>query len=304
MRSARTYPGWKRGQTRVLKPVATLCLVAMLMLVGCEAASAPPQEPAPAAGGMGMGGSTGGEGGGMVVGAVAAPGNASLTLGQDASSRKGVTVEDVLAPADGWVVVRSATRPGAVLGATWVPKGASKNVVVKLTEAEGADARVALHVDGGTDKAFEFDVQRPERSPDKPVIVDGQPVEQSFPLTAFGVEVVPNTALMLVDEQPAGRGAITVRYLLLPSPAWISVNLVENGLPGKQVGLISRGAGELQQVKVPLKPDIEPGEIVVTVHADRGTVGAFEFDADDPLGSVDQPYKSAGVVVSHRVNVD
>ena len=42
----------------------------------------------------------------------------------------------------------------------------------------------------------------------------------------------------------------------------------------------------------------------MTVHADRGTAGAFEYKLSYLLGSVDQPYKSAGVIVSRRVRLE
>jgi len=39
------------------------------------------------------------------------------------------------------------------------------------------------------------------------------------------------------------------------------------------------------------------------VLADQGAPGVFEFNAADPLSSLDQPFKSAGVAVSHRIEV-
>ena len=246
-----------------------------------------------------MGGSQG-ESAGMLGGAVAAPKSASLELAKNPSTSDGVIVSRVLAPADGWVVVRSATAPGAVLGKTWVPKGPSRDVVVKLTAADGADVRVALHVDQGTRRRFEFDPVRPESTLDKPVTVEGKPVEQRLALTAYGVEAVANSVLLLAEDQPATGGKLTVRYLLLPGPAWISVNRIEGGLPGKRIGLLSRPAGESQEISVPLE-NTNAGEVAVTVFADRGTPGVFDFSPSNPQGSADQPYKSAGVVVSKRI---
>jgi hypothetical protein len=243
------------------------------------------------------------EGGDMLGGAIAARKNASMELGPNASTAQGVRVKALLAPADGWVVVRSTIEPGSVLGKTRVSKGPSRDILVKLDAAEGADVRVAFHADAGTRGVFEFDPERPELSLDKPVAVDGKPMEARLALDSYGVEAVANSVLMLVDDQSVRGGKLTITYLLLPAPAWVSVNLVENGLPGRQVGLILRPSGESQQVVVPVE-GVDSGQLVVTLFADTGRAGAFEFSLADPLGSADQPFKSAGVVVSQRIDVE
>ncbi len=257
-----------------MRPLLILPLLLLsLALAGCAAAQPEAgQDAAATGGGMGMGGSA--EGGvGMLGGAVASSDNASITLGPNAAGGSGVTVSKVLAPADGWVVVRSSNAPGPVLGKTWVPKGPSSDVVVKLDAADTADVRVALHVDQGAKRQFEFDPARAELSLDKPVVVDGRPLEERIALTGFGAEVLGNSVLMLVEDQAVKDGTITVRYLLLPQPGWISVNTVENGLPGERVGLQFRPAGESQEVVVPVAGAV-PGEHFVTVHTDSGQAAA------------------------------
>jgi len=284
----------------VRRLLAISWILACTVLVGCSSA-APADEGAQAGGGMGTG-MGGGEGVGMLAGAVAASRNASMSLGSSASTSQGVQVATVLAPSDGWLVVRSATSPGGVLGKTWVPKGQSRSVLVKLDAADGADVRVALHVDQGARQEFEFDPARPELSLDKPIVVERQPLEQPLSLTGYGVEAMANSVLMLVEDQSIKSGTLTVRYLILPGPAWISVNLLEDGVPGRQVGLALRPAGESQEVSVAVEA-VAPAELVVSVLADRGAQGVFEFNGSDPLNSLDQPFKSAGVAVSHRIEV-
>jgi hypothetical protein len=285
---------------RVPKAVAVTCLLLIALLAGCATAEPAADNGAEATGG-GMGAEA--EGGGMPAGGIAAGKNASLTLGPNASTAQGVRVKTLLAPADGWVVVRSASAPQSVLGKKRVPKGPSRDILVKLDAAEGADVRVAFHADEGIRGEFEFDPERPELSLDKPVVVDGKPLEARLTLDNYGVEAVANSVLILVENQSVRGGTLTIRYLLLPAPAWISVNLIENGLPGRQVGLILRPSGESQQVIVPVK-GVDSGQLVVTVFADAGRIGAFEFSIADPLGSTDQPFKSAGVVVSQRIDVN
>jgi hypothetical protein len=223
-----------------------------------------------------------------------------MTLGPGVSGARGITVNQGLAPTDGWLVVRSATPPGSVLGKTKVPKGLSRDVAVRLDAADNTDVRVALHVDQGVRGVFEFDPKQPTTTLDKPVVVGGKPIEAPVVLQEYGVEAGANNVLILVEDQTVQNETLKINYLLTPTPAWISVNLAENGLPGRQVGLVLRPAGEYQQVSIPIE-GAGPRQLLVTVMADRGRRGVFEFSVGDPLGSVDQPFKSAGVVVSHQI---
>ena len=250
-----------------------------------------------------MGGDSG-EGGGMVEGVVATSANAIIEMGSGSRvSSEGVSVARVVAPADGWVVVNSVESPGSTLGKTWVPKGESRNVIVKLDAADGPRARVALHVDRGTKRTYEFDAERPLRTPDAQVFVDRTPVQTALSLTGFGVDVLANSALLMVEDQPAGARSVKVAYLLVPGPSWVSVIAIKDGLPAEVLGRTWRAAGEYQQIAVPLDEVSSPGEVLVTVHQDAGTRSRFEFDPADPLGSADQPYRSAGEIVSKRIRL-
>jgi hypothetical protein len=251
------------------------------------------------AGGMGMGGS----GSAMVSGVVAASGSATLAPGAVADASGALTIPRVVSPGSAWIVVRSASAPGGVLGAALVPAGESRDVKVRLATLDGARVRIALHADRGTPGVFEFDPASPERSLDKPVYVDNLPIEREAAIGGYAVEAVPNSVLLMVEDQRSPVGALRVRYLLLPGPAWISVNLVEKGLPGRRVGLLARPAGESQEIDVPLDAPAGPGGLAVTVFADRGRIGTFEYDAADPLGSTDRPYSSAGVVATQRIRI-
>ena len=208
--------------------MAICCAALFLLVAGCSSAGSERPQ-ASATGGMGLGGSAGA----MASGAVASAKDAGLSVKPGASTKRGITVAEVRAPADGWVVVRSLTLPGAVLGSTWVPKGLSRDVAVGLTAADGANVRISLHVDPGQPKVLDYDPAKPERSADKPVVVNRAALEEQLVLDALGAEVVPNAALIKVEDQAVKEGVkTTVDYLLLPGASWISVNAVEDGLPG------------------------------------------------------------------------
>lgn len=232
---------------------------------------------------------------------VATARDATLTVAAGAVSSRGVMVSRVVAPVDGWVVVRSALSPGAVLGATWVPRGSSSDVLIRLTAAESELALLSLHVDRGKRKTLEYDPENAARSFDSQVNAGRDPVQLPLVLDRLGIEVEANSVLIQVEDQSLRERTLVVPYLITTAPSWISVNEVENGLPGIRIGLVSVGAGESQQIRVPLSETPVSDQVVVTVHADRGGPGLFDYSDADPLGSTDRPYSSAGVIVSKRI---
>jgi len=247
---------------------------------------------------------TGGETGGMVEGVVADARNASLSAVDVRGTSQGVFVENVTSPVKGWLVVHSANPPYPAIGTAQIPAGESSGHLIKLFSADGTNAFVALHVDRGAPGTFEFDYTRPRLSPDTRVYVDRKPVQVPVTIKGFGIDLLANSALLLVKDQKVAGRQLTVDYLLVPEASWISVNLLEDGLPGKQVGLVGRPAGEQQSVIVPLSAPVAPGDdLVVTVHADRGAIGSFDFAANDPMAGSDQPFVAAGVIVSQRIRV-
>lgn len=237
----------------------------------------------------------------MASGVIAAARNASITVGATPATSRGITIDRVLAPSDGWLVVRSDYQPGSVLGTVAVRAGETRAVTLPFTTLDGPRVRVALHVDRGVRGTFGFLPALPERNTDKPVFAEGLPIEATVEIPGYGVTAAPNSVLILVSDQKIGPEGLSVSYLLAPGPCWISVNLVENGLPGRRIGLTARGAGESQEIHIPLDVGSVKGELLVTVFADRGLPNRFDYDPRDPLGSPDRPYLSAGVPVSQKV---
>jgi len=299
-----------RNRSTLAMLVLTLAVVAGAT-VGCSS-----EDPAPtkssgtvtaansSGGGMGGGGmgGSGGDAGGMVNGVVASTKNAVLKADDVRGTSGGIMVERVVAPRGGWLVARSINPPYSVLGTAAIEQGESVDTLIKLGTIDAADAYVALHVDRGTPGVFEFDPERPRQSQDAAVYVDSAPVQVPVRLTGLGANVVANSVLVLTKDQKIANRALVVDYLITPEPVWIRVNLLEGGLPGKQLGLVPRPSGEQQSIVVPLSQTVKAGDVlVVTVHADRGLSGTFEFDARNPFSGADQPYVAAGVLVSQRI---
>ena len=282
-------------------------IASAVVLGGCASTSAEQPTAEPATDNMGMGDPTGGMGmsdGGMIEGVVSSADKAIIEMGSGSRvSSEGVLVSRVVLPTDGWVVVNSTQEAHQPLGMTRVPQGESRDVLVRLKAADGPRAVVSLHVDRGVKDTFEWDSSMPLRSPDAMIYVDRKPVLEPITLSSFGVDVVANSALLMVEDQPAGRRALEVAYLLIPGPSWIAVHAITNGLPGKLLGQTKREGGEYQRILIPLDAKSTPGKVDVTVYQDGGTPGRFEFDVTDPLGSLDQPYRSAGEIVFRRIEL-
>ncbi|MDO8914919.1 MAG: hypothetical protein Q7W16_02400 [Coriobacteriia bacterium] len=288
----------KTGPTRSrLAFWALAALVAGLVLTaGCTAA--PASQTPPGGGMMGGGGSEG-----MVAGVIATSRDAAMGTPRLDLGSGGIRVDRVLAPDDGWVLVRSTVPPGGVLGATRVRRGENLDVKVRLDALDGIDVRVALHVDRGQRGLLEFDPARPDRALDRPVLIDGRALESPLRLEGYGAHALPNSALVMVEAGRIRGGVLTADYLIVPGPSWVVVDAVEGGVPVRRVGLVSRPAGEWHELTVPVSGIGSATELAVTVYADRGAVGTFERRDRDPLGSADQPWVCADVVVSTRVTV-
>jgi hypothetical protein len=273
-----------------------LALALALTLAGCAATPAP--NGAPVAG-MGMGS---GESVDMASSVIAAARNASMGPVSFDASTGVITVTRVTAPEDGWIVVRSATAPGGVLGSAPVRTGQNRSVRVSLKTIDGARVLVALHVDRGARGTLEFDPSQLAAPLDKAVIVEGVPIESSLILAGWGAPAIPNSALIMVEDQKAGP-TLLVAYLIVPGPSWIEVRLLEKGVPTRRIGVISRSAGEFHRVDVPIAGARPKDRLIITAFADRGIPGVFEPASGDPFLGIDQPWVSAGSVICQRITL-
>jgi hypothetical protein len=171
-----------------------------------------------------------------------------------------------------------------------------------LTAAKPSTPPGALFVDRGARGVLDYDPDRVGVSLDKPVIVDGVPVESTVALLGWGAEADPNTALIMVEDQVAAAN-LDIAYLLVPAPSWIEVRRVEKGIPTERIGLVLRPAGEFHKVAVPIAGARPGDELLVTVLADQGVPGRFEPAAGDALRGVDQPWVPAGVATARRIRL-
>ena len=268
--------------------VATLA-VGVLTLAGCSSAKAQSS-------GMALP---------KVWGYVAGANFAQLAV-VDQPGAKTLVVKRVLAPTDAWIVVHLDDKgmPGKRVGLVHISKGESTNVKVPLTGVTTEKVIVAVHADKGTPGQFDFDMMKKAESADRPFFVNGKELATGVTVREFGVKAAVGEAAIEVSPQPGASGTIVVDRAVAPGPAWIVVHLDDNGMPGKRVGFASIVAGENRSVTVTLTPGVAlTDNLLVAVHADRGVLGALEFNMDDKVNSPDQPYFVSGKEVATKLAV-
>lgn len=110
-----------------------------------------------------------------VWGYVAAAKDAKLEIVSDATTDE-LVVDRVVAPGDAWLVVHlnDDGKPGMRVGLQHISKGESRDVAVALKDVTTDSVIVAVHADKGTAGEFDFSMDDPTGSPDRPYFVDGK----------------------------------------------------------------------------------------------------------------------------------
>lgn len=118
-----------------------------------------------------------------VWGYVAAAGDAQLEVSQDARADE-LEVDRVIAPGEAWIVVHlnDNGKPGKRVGLQHVDAGESDNVRVPLKDVTGDSLIVAVHADKGETGTFDFSMDSPTRSADRPYFVDGKELAVVVPV--------------------------------------------------------------------------------------------------------------------------
>jgi LPXTG-motif cell wall-anchored protein len=123
-----------------------------------------------------------------------------------------ITVEEIYASQDGWIVVHldEGGKPGKVIGFSPVKAGEVKDVAVKLTENVPAGGKLwpMLHIDAGTIGTYEFP------GPDAPVIVNGNIVMKQITVTAAAAGAPSKLPTTGGDAAPLGLIALAALLLL------------------------------------------------------------------------------------------
>lgn len=122
-----------------------------------------------------------------------------------------------------------------------------------------------------------------------------------------GVIVDYDEAALEVANQPGTASTLKIHRVVAPGPSWIVVKQVTMGATrgmmskpdpnakpaptARVLAIVAVNAGEVRDVIVRLEPGVPLTQMLsVVLHADRGVVGAYEFDMDRFAESPDKPY--------------
>ncbi len=187
-------------------------------------------------------------------------------------------VERAATPVDGWLVVYEDgdedNQPGFIIGSAAIKKGVNENFYVEVNSTAVVDQLlVTFHEDTGDLGVFDFPGDdQPQRYQ-----------EQAF-FTVFRTD--QGSTLMTVDQSLVDSRAV-IPLVIVEFDSWVVLYADDGGQPGSErLGFAWVPAGLNRDVAVDL-PEDPPTRIVHAVlHADNGTIEAFEPEQTDfPLQS-------------------
>ena len=116
---------------------------------------------------------------------------------------------------------------------------------------------------------------------------DGKPAGMKLP-KVWGYVAGAKFAQLDVADQ-LGVDTLVVKRVLAPADGWVVVHADNDGMPGDRVGFAHVSKGENLDVKVALK-GVTTEQVIVAVHADKGTPNQLDFDMMKKLESPDRPF--------------
>lgn len=197
-----------------------------------------------------------------------------------------VTIEEVDAAVDGWIVIHEDDgegNPGPVLGQTFVEAGINENVMIDLGAATFAGGEMLfpmLHIESPADGEYGF----PDNG-DGPEVFGENVVVVGFETEAPAGEFTAN-------NQTVSQSQVIVESITVSQSSWVVVHR-DNG-EGSFVapGIISEPvfleAGTTENVAISFTEELVDGETLwIMLHNDNGTIGSYEFDGSG--NGVDSP---------------
>ncbi len=208
-----------------------------------------------------------------------------------------VTISNVVAQADGWLVVHAgdAESFGAVLGQTQVTAGANSDVVVELSGDMTPVLWPMLHVDTGEAGVYEFGSVE---GADGPVAVNGAvatlPIWTTPHIRVADQIAVHGDGMEMMDMAPV----VMAHSVLAEVDGWLVIHAGDSESFGAVLGQTQVSAGLNENVEVELSGDITP-ILWPMLHVDTGEAGVYEFGT---VEGADGPVVVDGEVVTFPIN--
>jgi predicted lipoprotein with Yx(FWY)xxD motif len=199
-----------------------------------------------------------------------------------------VTVEDVVSPGPGWVVIYTTDaygKPDQPIGHAAVKDGDNPMVMVPVdpTKAQGT-LYAQLHTDGGAIGTFEYP------GPDAPVMLGVQMISSSFKIlngqSAAG-PAGPATPAVLqpsvtVSDQDVQNGTVTVQQIVSNGNWWLVIHRQNpDGTMGEYIGEILIKNGINTNVVVNINMKLATPVLYAMLHEDHDPIGVLDFPGPD-----------------------
>ena len=202
----------------------------------------------------------------------------SITVESQVVSENMVTIGEVSAAVDGWLVIHSDNgegAPGPVLGQTMVSAGSNSNVMVDVGDATFAGGEMLfpmLHIESPADGEYGF----PDNGDGPEIFGDD--------VVVVGFETMAPSGSITVSDQVLQGNMLTVGEITMNATGWVVVHASNANNDGPQVPeIISTpvqvDAGTSTDVMITLTEAAAADDVLyVMLHTENGTVGEYEFD--------------------------
>jgi len=217
----------------------------------------------------------------------------SVTADNQAVSENMVTIEEVNAAVDGWIVIHEDDgngKPGAVLGQTFVEAGTNSDVMVDLGNATFSGGEMLypmLHIESPADGEYGF----PDNGDGPEVFGEN--------VIVVGFETEAPSGSISAEDQIVQGNTITVSELTVNATAWVVVHASNANNDGPQVPEIISTPVQLEagtntdvEIQINESNPLNGGDVIyIMLHTENGIIGEYEFDGangfDGPITTQD-----------------
>ncbi|MBX0322365.1 hypothetical protein EGH21_04890 [Halomicroarcula sp. F13] len=269
------------------------------------------------------------------------PENASVVMDDQESDGTTVTVDELVLPSDGYVVIHDSSLldgnvVGSVVGVSeYLEAGEYENVTVTLFDVEGAEFNETELTEDGTFVAMPhnettgdetYDFVSSDGADDGPFLTDGDPVVDAANVTVAGAdeneteapednETEAPAASVTLDDQSSDGTSVVVTDVSVPEGGYVVIHdssLLDGNVVGSVVGVSEfLEPGEYDEVTVELfdvpgvgfeEPTLTEDQTLVAMpHLE--TTGDETYDFVTSAGDDDGPYVADGQPVVDAGNV-
>ena len=222
----------------------------------------------------------------------------SITTGNQVVNENMVTINEVNAAVDGWIVIHEDDgegNPGPVLGQTFIEAGINSDVMVDLGDATFAGGEMLfpmLHIESPADGEYGF----PDNGDGPEVFGEN--------VVVIGFETEAPTGSITAENQIVQGNTITISELTVDATAWVVVHASNEAGNGPQVPEIISTPVQLQSgtnsdVAIDINQDnpLNGGDVIyIMIHTENGVIGEYEFDG---ANGFDGPITTESITVEN-----